>query len=918
MIIKVLNMGNMILRYLYAISFVSIMIGQGCTHAKQPLYAKLTIDYLNNPIGIENQTPLMSWQYSAGSQTYQQSAYQILVASSPEKLLKGDADCWDSGKVGSSQSLHIPYAGKTLESAKRYYWKVRTWGQHGNPGDFSGVNHWETGLLKEDDWKATWISAVEETDSVPPMLPAPYFRKEFQLPEKIASARLYISGLGYYEAFINGKKVGDQVLDPAMTRYDKRVKYVSYDVGEFLKEGVNAIGVVLGNGWYNQHTREAWDFDKAPWRSSPALLCQLTVSGEDGRQVFITSDGTWKFSTGPIIFDGIHNGETYDARLENDGWHLPGFDDSNWNAAMEVKGPAGKLSAQLMPPIRITDTIAPAKTWQINDTVTMIDLGQNITGWASIRVKGPRGSMVTLRYGERIFNDGTLDQKELSRFIRTGDTQTGRYIIKGEGIEQWHPVFTYHGFQFMEVTLSDPAIEILDIQGHVVHTDLKENGHFNCSNDLFIKIHKNLKWSFLGNYHGYPTDCPHREKMGWSGDALLVAETGLYNFDMVRAYLKWTDDFTDEQQPSGQLPGIIPTSGWGYTYGKDPQTRDRGYGPQWEGAFMEIPWQMYLFTGDTSIITRYYGHFKKYVDYLTEHSAGYLLNFGIDDHKQLEPLTQGPYLSSAFYYRFTQMLSKMASIAGFVEDARKYADLSRKIKQAFNKRYVNAHAGTYDHGGQAPLAIALYFGLTEEPDQPVVLQNLLKKIEENNGHIDAGVVGTKAVINTLLMFGEERILFEMANKRDFPGWGYWIEELGATTLFQNWDGSQSRNHIMFGSIGDYFYKGLAGIILNEEYPGFKHFMVKPSVKNDISRVEAGYDSPYGRVESNWYRKNSGIEMHVTVPPGTSADIYVPATADSKIIFIQGTLTGNPEYREGFQIFKAKSGSYVIHSNGLLE
>lgn len=883
-----------------------------------PVAVNLTVDYLENPAGTDNLSPRFSWQTAPDFAEFQQSAYQILVASSPEKLLKGDADCWDSGKVGSSQSLHIPYAGKTLESAKRYFWKVRTWDQQGNPGDFSGVNHWDMGLLMKDDWKATWISAVEETDSVPVLLPAPYFRKEFQLPAKIASARLYISGLGYYEAFINGRKVGDHVLDPVMTRYDKRVKYVTYDVSDYLREGANAIGVVLGNGWYNQHTREAWDFDKAPWRNSPALLCQLVVSGKDGRQVFIASDGTWKFSSGPIVFDGIHNGETYDARLENDGWNLAGFDDLTWNSAVEVQGPAGNLSAQLMPPVRINDTIAPAKTWQVNDSVTMTDLGQNITGWASIRVKGPRGSMVTLRYGERIFDDGTLDQKELSRFIRTGDTQTGRYILKGDGIEQWHPVFTYHGFQFIEVTLSDPALEILDIRGHVVHTDLKEIGHFASSSELINTIHTNLKWSFLGNYHGYPTDCPHREKMGWSGDALLVAETGLYNFDMVRAYLKWIDDFTDEQQPGGQLPGIVPTSGWGYTYGRDSGTFNRGYGPQWEGAFMEIPWQMYLFTGDTSIITRYYPHLKKYVDYLTGHSDGYLLNFGIDDHKQLKPLTQGHYLSSAFYYRFAQMLSKMAAIAGFGGDAREYAELSGYIKEAFNKRYFNAQSGTYDHGGQAPLAIALYFGLTEEPDQPMVLQNLLKKIEEKNGHIDAGVVGTKAVINALLMHGEDKALFEMASKREFPGWGYWIEELGATTLFQNWDGSQSRNHIMFGSIGDYFYKGLAGIMLNEEYPGFKHFTVKPSVNNDLSRVEARHDTPFGRIESKWYRRMGVIEMHVTVPPGTSADIFVPVTANSKVTFVKGSITGNPDYIEGFQIFQARPGSYVIQSNGFGE
>lgn len=906
----------MVYRILIVISLLSTFTGQGCADATLPYPSGLTIDYLENPLGLENPAPQFNWQLTADKHNFRQSAYQIIVASSVEKLSPGQADLWDSGKVISGQSLHIPYAGKPLQSATRYYWKVRIWDQKGTPGIFSEVSSFEMGLTGENDWKARWISAIRNTEPVPPLLPAPYFRKEFQLPEEIASARLYISGLGYYEAFINGRKVGDHLLDPAVTRYDKRVKYVAYDVREYLKQGTNAIGVVLGNGWYNQHTREAWDFDRAPWRNTPALICQLVVTGEDGSLSVIASDGTWKYSTGPILFEGIHNGETYDARRENEGWHQEGFDDSHWHAATEVEGPAGKLSAQLMPPIRITDTIRPVKTWQVSDTTTMYDMGQNISGWASISVQGPRGSRVTLRYGERIFDNGTLDQKELSRFIMTGDTQTGRYILKGIGIEKWHPVFTYHGYQYVEVTVSDPAVEMLGIEGYVVHTDLMEIGHFACSNELFNQIHENLKWSFLGNFHGYPTDCPHREKMGWTGDAQLVAETGLYNFDMVRAYLKWIDDFTDEQKPNGQLPGIIPTSGWGYTLGRDPKTVDRGYGPQWEGAFMEIPWQLYRFTGDTTIIRRYYTHFRNYVNYMSAHANGNLLNFGIDDHKQLKPLTQGHYLSSAFYYRLTTLLSQMAPIAGMEGDAVIYARLSKDIKEAFNQKYFDAERGIYDHGGQTPMAVALYFGLVETESRDKVLRNFLKVIGQNQGHIDAGVVGTKAVINTLLMAGEDRVLYEMANKRDFPGWGYWIEELGATTLYQNWDGSQSRNHIMFGSIGDYFYKGLAGINVDDDQPGFRHVVVKPMVHNDVQWVEAGYRSLYGGIESDWKKEENGLRMKVTVPPGTTATIHVPGNETGKVSFKEGAEYTYQGYANGFHLYEVVSGSYVIHSENI--
>jgi len=885
----------------------------GLTWSNPPVAVSLTVDYLENPLGLDNLTPRFSWQHASGKPGFQQTAYQILVASSMEKLSKDDADYWDSGKIGSDLSVHIPYKGKSLSSSGKYYWKVRLWDQNGHPGIYSELNWWEMGQLNKSDWKADWIAAIDNKEAVPPLLPAPYFRKEFELLGKIASARLYISGLGYYEAFLNGKKVGDHILDPVKTRYDKQVKYVTYDVGEYLKDGNNAIGVVLGNGWYNQHTREAWDFDKAPWRNSPALICQLVVTDENGSTMIVKSDENWKFSIGPIVFDGVHNGETYDARLELGCWNHTGFDDSAWNQAVMVEGPKGVLSSQMMPPARIIQTLSPGNTWQINDTVTMVDLGQNITGWAAIKVQGPKGSQVTLRFGERIFDNGTLDQRELSRFIRTGDTQTGRYILKGEGIEQWHPVFTYHGFQYVEVTVSDPAIKLHDIQGQVIHTDLREKGHFSSSSELFNKIHENLKWSFLGNYHGYPTDCPHREKMGWSGDAQLVAEAGLFNFDMARAYLKWMDDFTDEQRPNGQLPGIIPTSGWGYAYGSDPNTLERGYGPQWEGAFMEIPWQMYRFVGDTSIIERYYVNFKRYVDYLTAHSDGNLLNFGIDDHKQLKPLTQGHYLSSAFYYRFAEMLSKMATITQRDEDNRKYALLAADIKQAFNKRYFDTSKGIYDHGGQTPMALALYFGLAEEQHQDRVLNNLLKTIADNNGHIDAGVVGTKAVINTLLMYGQEKVLFEMADKRTFPGWGYWIEALGANTLYQNWDGSQSKNHIMFGSIGDYFFQGLAGIQPDENFPGFKHFRIKPSVNNDLEWVEAGHDSPYGTIESKWKKLNNGLQMKVSVPPNTTAEIYFPGDEECQTNFLKGPKGKYLGYASRFHIFRVGPGSYVINS-----
>jgi alpha-L-rhamnosidase len=883
-----------------------------CTGDSNLMVVNLTADYQTEPIGLEK-LPLLSWQLKGEQKNIEQSAYQILVASNPGQLDEKSADLWNTGKVKSDQSVLIAYLGKELGSGDRAWWQVRIWDQDGNVTNYSTPSWWEMGLLKNIDWKAEWISHVPPSDSVPPVLPSPYFRKEFSVEGEITSARLYISGLGYYEALINGQKVGDHVLDPMLTRYDKRVKYIAFDVTSQITKGDNAIGVVLANGWYNQHTRTAWDFDRAPWRESPSLMAQLVITTEDGNQQIVTTDQSWKFSEGPIVFNGIHNGETYDARRELGPWSEAGYKDETWQNALTIPGPAGALSAQIMPPIRVTGHFEPAKTWQVNDSVTMYDLGQNITGWANIKLKGPEGSRVKIRYGERIYEDGTLDLQELSRFIWTGDTQTDRYILKGEGEESWHPVFVYHGFQYMEVTKSSPDIDILQIRGDVVHSDLDRKGDFSSSNEMFNQLQKNIGWSFLGNYHGYPTDCPHREKMGWTGDAMLVAEAGLFNFDIVQAYLKWIDDYVDEQQESGDLPGIIPTSGWGYNLGRNPETRKYGYGPQWEGAFMEIPWQVYRYTGDLTILERYYTYFKKYIDFLESISVNDLLSIGIDDHKQLERLTEGPFLSSAHYYHFTNMLANMASLLGNKDDVTYYAGLAGNIKNAFNQKYYDPSKGIYDHGGQTPMALALHFDLVEDDQKEKVVNGLLNAIGSKSGHIDAGVVGTKAVLNVLMKYGKSEVLYALADKRDFPGWGYWIDVLGANTMYQNWDGSQSLNHIMFGSIADYFFKGLAGIEANDDRPGFGNFIIRPDFNNDIEWVEAWHESQYGKISSSWKKEGDNKLIEVEIPANTKASVWLkfPANVQVEVDGKVQSTTRKDNSSGSYAVFELGSGKYNI-------
>ncbi len=882
----------MISRFIFSAVFaflhIAFIFGQSVSN--------LRCENVVNPIGIETVTPKLSWIISSPSRGEVQTAWQVLVATSPDLLNEEKADLWNSRKVGTDQSVNVPYRGKTLLSRNRCFWKVRIWDSQGKATGWSETAVWEMGLLSPSDWKGKWISAVPQSDTTAPVMPAPFFRTEFNVRSGVKSARLYISGLGYYEAFLNGKKIGNHVLDPAFTRYDRSVKYVVHDITSLLRNSsVNAIGVVLGNGWYNQHSRTAWDFDRAPWRDAPVILAQAEMTYEDGRTEIIATGSDWKFSSGPITFNDVHNGEHYDARLELQAWDQPGYYDSPWTSAFEKNGPSGRLSAQLMPPIRVVKKLTPVKTRQVGNKV-VYDIGQNISGWIRIMVTGPAGAQVTLRHGERINEDGSLDIKELSRFIWTGEVQTDSYTLKGGAMEIWSPRFTYHGFQYVEVMVSSPELKIVELEAEVVHTDFVQRGTFTSSEPLFNKIHENLKWSYLTNYHGYPTDCPHREKMGWTGDAHLISESGLFNFAVEAAYIKWLDDFVDEQLPTGQLPGIIPSSGWGYSLGKT-EARVRGHGPQWEGALLLICRDLYLYTGDSSIVTKYYPAMQAYVDYLSSHSVDNLIGFGIDDHKQIRPVTGPEFLSAEYYYFLTDLLSDMSAIAGKREEEKKYRTLAGSIKKAFNDHYFDAETGVYGRGGQAQAAGPLHLGLVEENQRKRVMENLIKAVEDNKGHIETGVVGTKHLIHALMEGGQDRVLYEMASKKDFPGWGYWIE-LGATTLFQNWDGSQSRNHIMFGTIGDYFYQGLGGIKPDPDNPGFKNFFIEPLLNNDLNEVSVSFRGPFGQIAVQWQKQDTDLKVVATVPVNTNARLVLPGfplekiSVDGKNIQrVKGFLTG---------------------------
>lgn len=889
--------------------------GTAVARAKLPLLARvrndmrvtdLRCEYLSDPLGIDVTEPRLSWKLSSQWRGQKQTAYQILVATDKDLLRAGRADFWNTGKVLSDQSIHIPYAGRPLSSRGRCYWKVRVWDKDNKPSPFSEVAMWEMGLLEAKDWQARWITAPVDDETEAP--PAPQFRKTFVLSKPVSRARVYVCGLGYYELRVNGRKVGDHVLDPAFTRYDRRALYVTYDVTEQMRGGFNAVGVVLGSGWYDMGTRAAWDFDKAPWRDRPTVLCQLELTFADGTQRIIVTDKTWRFSKSPIVFNSIRKGQTYDARLEVPDWDASHLSDADWPFARVVDGPKGRLMAQMMPPIKVVKTIEPVTVTEPKPGVYVFDLGQNIPGWARLKVSGPAGTEVVMRYAERLHDDGTIDQKAIAAHVKEDNFQTDTYILRGEGTETWEPQFVYHGFQYVEVTGLPAEPDLDTLQGRVVHTALGRAGAFACSSELFNQIQRNLLWSYVGNFHGYPTDCPHREKNGWTGDGHLAAEAGLYNFAAAAAYTKWMDDFKDEQRPTGELPGIVPTAGWGYHWGN---------GPAWDSAYVLIPWYLYQYRGDTRVLAEHYDRLKRYVDYLTSKADDHIVSIGLGDRAPAKSKTPEKVTSTGYYYRDAVIVSKIAALLDRNEEARRYADRALRIREAFNREFFDEQNGLYHGDTQTVLSCALTHGLVPPAAYPKVLDKLVAMIEQNDGHLDAGILGTKYLIDALTAGGRADVVHTMATRTTYPSWGHWIEQ-GATTLWEQWDGKASRNHIMFGHIGAWFYQVLGGINPDPQAVGFKHFIVKPQLLGDITWVRAEHESMYGRIENHWSIQDDAFTLKVTIPTNTTATVYVPSDRQEFVNEGPGYIHSGDHVRfvrleDDYVVFAAESGTYDFRS-----
>jgi len=820
----------------------------------------LRCEYLTDPLGIDVRQPRLSWILQHSERGQLQTAYQVVVASNSSLLEPGKADLWDSGKVASDNSTQVVYAGKPLASGMTYYWRIRTWDKSDRPSPLSATAQFDTALFSPGDWKAQWIGGNG------------LLRKEFQIAGGIKRARVYVSAVGYYELHLNGEKVGINVLDPGWTTFEKRNLYSTYDVTSQLKAGANALGIMLGNGWSVMEKRLGETF-ATPY-TSPTLLLQLDIDLQDGKRLTVASDGTWKTADSPLVNNSLYDGEIYDARRESPSFDRPGFNDASWAMAQVMKPKVGTLSAQMMPPIRVVDTLVPTKVMNPQPGVYVYDFGQNFSGWAQLRVKGPRGAAVRMRFSELAYENGMINRENIRR-ARAEDT----YILRGEGLEVYEPRFTYHGFRYVEVTGFPGTPSIDSIRGRVVHTNVEPTGSFVSSNPTLNAIQKNLRWGLLTNLHSVQTDCDQRdERMGWMGDLQTTAETALMNFDMASFYTNTIRNIRDIQGEDGTVTDTVP-----HKYGGRPAD------PAWGTAYPHLVWFMYQYYGDRRALEENYDGVKRYVEFLRSRAPDNILRYSYYGDWIAIKRTPGEFVSDFYYYQDVTTLAKMADVLGKTSDHDQYTQLAAQIKEAFNREFLNRKTGTYANGTQTAHAMALYLDLVPEGKRDdtenrtikgLVESNLTQDVVyENDTHVTTGFIGVKYLLPTLTKMGRSDLAYELAAQTTYPSWGYMVAN-GATTLWELWNNKvgpsmNSHNHPMLGSVGGWFYQALGGINPDPNAPGYRRILIRPQIVRDLASASGTIETVRGLVTSSWTHTSGRVRLEVTVPVNSEAQVVIP-------------------------------------------
>jgi alpha-L-rhamnosidase len=1071
-----------------------LVAAQGVAWAAGNLKAvELRCELREDPLGVDRLEPRLSWVLEAAStraRGQRQSAYQVLVASTPDLLEDNVGNRWDTGRAASDQSIHVRYAGQPLSSHSQCFWKVRVWDQEGRASGWSQPARWTMGLLKPSDWKGRWIGRDEKettnqlkgakwiwhpdeapeksapvgtrwfryhlglpqedklvkarflvasdnegvvylngqevgkssnfkavtvialTEQLRPgdnvlavavrnvgdtpnpaglvgevrvelaggktltwttdehwktsdkeaagwervgfdeagwsgakvlgavgmapwkevlvsaerRLPARWLRKEFAAETRVQRATLYVCGLGLSEIYLNGRRVGDEVLSPALSEYPKRVYYVTHDVTSFMRRGANAIGAILGNGRYYAPRKE--EPTGTQTYGFPKLLLHLRLDLVDGTSTELVSDAGWKLTCeGPIRANNEYDGEEYDARMELGDWTVAGYDDRHWSPPQLVAGPQGQVVSQMISPIRVTGTLKPVRLSQPKPGVYIYDLGQNMVGWCRLKVSGSAGTTVTLRHAETLKPDGTLYLDNLR-----GAKVTDRYTLKGQGTETYEPRFTYHGFRYVELTGYPGQPTLTTLEGRVVNDDLETAGEFECSQPILNRIHQNVRWGVRGNYRSIPTDCPQRdERQGWLGDRAAECRGETYLFRNAPLYAKWVQDMTDAQKDNGSIPDVCP-SYW-------PLYNDN---VTWPSALILVPGMLLDQYADTDTLARHYPALVKWIEHMNSYSTNSLLprdTYGDwcvppEDAKLIhskDPArkTAGPFLGTAYFHHCLKLMARYASQLNKPEDAQRFNTLAENYKTGLNATFLRKELGRYDNGAQTTSVLPLAFGLVPEDQRGRVFDHLVKKITtETDAHIGTGLIGGQWLNRVLTEGGRPDLSYTFATNRTYPSWGYMIEK-GATTVWELWNGDtadpamNSGNHVMLvGDLVIWMYEHLAGIRPDPEQPGFKHILMRPVPVGDLQYVQASHRSAYGWIRSHWRVKDTQFLWETTIPPNTRATVFVPAR-DAAAVRVDGRAAGQAtgvrfvRQEKDRAVFEVGSGHYRWQSTGAM-
>ncbi len=844
----------------------------------------LKCEFQKQPMGVDTDSPRFSWIYS-GKTPFVQAGFQIEIATQQSILKSGNADVLRTDVLNSTVSV-VAVKLPVLKNKTQYFWRVIAWNADKSVKLVSSIADFTTGIKSQTDWQAKWITDNFDKE----YKPSPLLRKTFETNKKPLKANLFVSAAGYYKLFINGKRVGNSVLDPGYTHFDKRILYSTYDVTNLIGSGKNCMSAVLGNGWYNIQSLAVWNFDLAAWRNRPRLLCELEIEYSDGTRSTIVSDDSWRTSTGAYLFNNLYSGDVYDARLEQKGWQLADFNDSDWAKATITSSQAPIVESQLMPAISNNEFFPPKSIQSFGKKLYLVDFGKNSAGYCRLKLKASRGTKITLKYGEKLDSAGRLDQSPVSKYFHKEGPlvkrtvakpvidssevfQMDTYIFRGDkNAEIFVPDFTYHGFQYVEIESSEPVVITKDnIQGIFVHTKLQKVGQFECSNPTLNKLYNATMRSYLSNLHSIPTDCPQREKNGWTADAYMSVDLALLNYDGILLYEKWMRDFIDNQNIEGRLSGIIPSAGWGYI---------DWVGPTWDVAMFAIPEALYRYYGQTRAIGQLYPTMEKYLKYLNSREKDGMITFGIGDWVPVKTKTPTDFTSMCSYFYMNKLMSEFSLLIN--KDSKAYKQKADTLKQLINEKYFNAEKLVYANGSATSLAYPLYIGLVPGNYEQQVAEKLNQTIIKNNYCIDFGMLGSRYVPRMLAKFGYGETIVRMLLNDEQPSWTSWIKD-GLTTLpewFQkNEYDNASLNHVFLGDISAWMLNYLAGIRQSENTVGFQSIIIKPIYTKSLNNAKGEYISVNGKISSAWERKGNKLKLLVSIPQNCKATVTTNKTIE---------------------------------------